>query len=76
MSFLKLLFKMKHYGNDLLKLAVDDYGKDNFLRLRIAQSIPARILNRKRKHNFKKIVFSLAEKDQPYQKASFISQYQ
>ena len=50
------------YGNDLLKLVADDYGKDNSLRFRIVEFIPARILDKKRKHNFfQNCVFSGGE---------------
>ena len=50
------------YGNDLLKLVADDYGKDNSLRFRIVEFIPARILGKKRKHNFfQNCVFSGGE---------------
>ena len=50
------------YGNDLLKLVADDYGKDNSLRFRIVEFIPARILDKRRKHNFfQNCVFSGGE---------------
>lgn len=50
------------YGNDLLKLVADDYSKDNSLRFRIVEFIPARILGKKRKHNFfENCVFSGGE---------------
>ena len=51
------------YGNDLLKLVADDYSKDNSLRFRIVEFIPARILDKKENTIFLKIVFSLAEKE-------------
>ena len=56
------MVKKWYYGNDLLKLVADDYGKDNSLRFRIVEFIPARILNKKRKHNFfQNCVFSGGE---------------
>ena len=46
-----LFFYLTEHKNHL-KLVAGDYSKDNSLRFRIIEFIPAGILYKKRKHNF------------------------